>query len=110
MVTRKASKSTATTPAELRDLMWKAADKLRGSMNSSDYMNFVLGLIFLKYLSDSFDERAEAIRAEITEDGFEGEELEEELEAYLSDPDEFYSASVYFVPEKARWGFIAQQA
>lgn len=110
MVTRKASKSTATTPAELRDLMWKAADKLRGSMNSSDYMNFVLGLIFLKYLSDSFDERAEAIRAEIAEDGFEGQELEEELEAYLNDPDEFYSASVYFVPEKARWGFIAQQA
>lgn len=110
MVTRKATKSAATTPAELRDLMWKAADKLRGSMNSSDYMNFVLGLIFLKYLSDSFDERAEAIRAEIAEDGFEGQELEEELEAYLSDPDEFYSASVYFVPEKARWGFIAQQA
>ena len=110
MATRKATKSTATSPAELRELMWKAADKLRGSMNASDYMNFVLGLIFLKYVSDSFDERVEALRAELVADGFEGDALEDELEDCLNDPDEFYSASVYFVPEKARWGFIAQQA
>lgn len=110
MAARKTAKSTATTPAELRELMWKAADKLRGSMNSSDYMNFVLGLIFLKYLSDSFEERAQALETELVEEGYEGDELAEELVEALKDPDEFYRASVYFVPEKARWGFIAEQA
>lgn len=109
MATKKA-KSSASTPEELRDLMWTAADKLRGSMNAADYMNFVLGLIFLKYVSDSFDARAEGIADEIREEGIEGDEFEDELEARLNDPDEFYGESVYFVPEKARWGYIANFA
>ena len=47
MATVKKGKSSASTPEELRDMMWAAADKLRGSMNAADYMNFVLVLKFL---------------------------------------------------------------
>lgn len=104
---QKKAKSSASTPEELREMMWAAADKLRGSMNAADYMNFVLGLIFLKYVSDSFEARAEEIKQKLIDNGFEGEELDDELEEYLNDPDSFYSEGVYFVPEKARWNYIA---
>ena len=45
---------------ELKDTLWKAADKLRGSMDASQYKDVILGLVFLKYVSDAFDERREA--------------------------------------------------
>ena len=51
--------------ADLRDTLWKAADKLRGSMDAAQYKDFVLGLVFLKYMSDAFKERREQIRAEL---------------------------------------------
>ena len=57
------------TLADLRDTLWKAADKLRGSMDAAQYKDFVLGLVFLKYVSDSFEERREQIRAEVLADG-----------------------------------------
>jgi len=50
------------TMAELGDTLWRAADKLRGSMDASQYKDFVLGLVFLRYLSDSFEERRRQIR------------------------------------------------
>ena len=46
-----------TTMKELKDTLWKAADKLRGSMDASQYKDVVLGLVFLKYVSDAFEER-----------------------------------------------------
>lgn len=110
MATVKKGNSSASTPEELRDMMWAAADKLRGSMNAADYMNFVLGLIFLKYVSDSFDACALQIKQELIDEGYEGEELDEELEVSLKDPDSFYGEGVYFVPEKARWGYITNFA
>lgn len=65
------------------------------------------GLIFLKYVSDSFEARAEEIKYELIADGFEGETLDSALETLLDSPTEFYRAGVYFVPEKARWNYIA---
>ena len=44
--------------------MWQAADKLRGHMDAAEYKHVVLGLIFLKYIADAFEERREALRAE----------------------------------------------
>ena len=55
----------ATTSKELKDTLWKAADKLRGSMGAGQYKDVVLGLVFLKYVSDAFEERRDAIRAEL---------------------------------------------
>ncbi len=57
--------SAPSTMKELKDTLWKAADKLRGSMDASQYKDVILGLVFLKYVSDAYEERREAIRAEL---------------------------------------------
>ncbi len=58
-----------STMAELKDILWKSADKLRGSMDAAQYKDFVLGLVFLKYVSDAFAERRAQIRDELIADG-----------------------------------------
>ena len=70
---RRPDPSAPMTMKELKDTLWKAADKLRGSMDASQYKDVVLGLVFLKYVSDAFEERRDAIRAELAgEDGHRG--------------------------------------
>jgi type I restriction enzyme M protein len=78
------------------ETLWKAADKLRGSMDASEYKHVVLGLIFLKYISDKFETRYNELVAE-------GEGFEEELDEYLAQ-------NVFWVPKKARWDFIRDNA
>jgi type I restriction enzyme M protein len=92
--------------ADLRDTLWKAADKLRGSMDAAQYKDFVLGLVFLKYVSDSFEERREQIRSEVLADGV----PESRLDTFLSDQDEYKRAGVFWVPESARWSALSAQA
>ncbi|HJC59653.1 MAG TPA: type I restriction-modification system subunit M, partial [Candidatus Dietzia intestinigallinarum] len=94
----------ASTAKELKDTLWKAADKLRGSMDASQYKDVVLGLVFLKYVSDAFSERRDAIREELSgeDESFIGETLE--------DPDEYHGSGVFWVPSEARWEFIARFA
>ena len=60
---KKTDPTTPSTMKELKDTLWKAADKLRGSLSASQYKDVILGLVFLKYVSDAYDERREAIRA-----------------------------------------------
>ena len=62
---KKQDDALPSTIKELKDTLWKAADKLRGSMDASQYKDVVLGLVFLKYVSDSFDERRAQIAAEL---------------------------------------------
>lgn len=76
--------------------LWDAADVLRGNLDAAEYKNVVLGLIFLKYLSDRFDERYRELVAE----GYGDEE----------DHDCYMEQNVFFVPEEARWANIAQAA
>lgn len=76
--------------------IWDAACVLRGNMDASEYKNVVLGLIFLKYISDRFDEKHKELEAE--GDGFE------------EDIDEYTSEGIFFVPQGARWGDIAEKA
>jgi type I restriction enzyme M protein len=94
------------TMADLRDTLWKAADKLRGSMDASQYKDFVLGLVFLKYVSDSFEERRAQIREEVLADGV----PESRLDSFLGDRDEYKRAGVFWVPEGALWQTLAAQA
>jgi len=94
------------TMADLRDTLWKAADKLRGSMDAAQYKDFVLGLVFLKYVSDAFEERREAIREEILEQGI----SESRLDMFLDDKDEYIGHGVFWVPEEARWSHLAAHA
>jgi len=76
--------------------IWGAANVLRGNMDASEYKQVVLGLIFLKYISDRFEAKYQALRVE----GYGGEE----------DRDEFTAEGIFFVPQEARWGIIAAAA
>lgn len=89
---------------ELQDILWKAADKLRGSMDAAQYKEFVLGLVFLKYVSDAFKERREQIEASL--DGV----PEARRAAFLDDKDEYTSENVFWVPPTARWDYISENA
>jgi type I restriction enzyme M protein len=94
------------TTAELHAILWSAADKLRGSMDAAQYKDFVLGLVFLKYVSDAFTERREAIRAELLADEMPADRVEQ----FLDDKDEYTGEGVFWVPEGARWDALAVQA
>lgn len=76
--------------------LFKAADKLRGNMEPSDYKHVALGLIFLKHISDSF----EAMRAKLMADYPDGAE----------DPDEYAAENVFWVPKDARWSHLQDSA
>jgi type I restriction enzyme M protein len=76
--------------------IFSAADKLRGNIDAAEYKNVVLGLIFLKYISDSFEDRYQ--------------ELVDEGEGFEEDRDEYLAENIFFVPKEARWDFIASKA
>src|SRR5829696_1640412 len=84
--------------------LFEAANKLRGSVESAEYKHLVLGLIFLKYVSDAFERR----RAELDRDTRDPESDvyivdDAEREEILEDRDEYLSANVFWIPETARW-------
>lgn len=78
------------------ETLWKAADKLRSNIDAAEYKHVVLGLIFLKYISDSFEEKRK--------------ELSKNPEADLEDRDEYTAENVFWVPKKARWEYIQSNA
>jgi type I restriction enzyme M protein len=80
---------------ELEKTLWAAADKLRNNMDAAEYKHIVLGLIFLKYISDSFTELYEKL-------------LTDEL-ADPEDKDEYLAENVFFVPPSARWNYLQQE-
>ena len=89
-----AEKNTAGIGFEKQ--IWDAACVLRGNIDASEYKSVVLGLIFLKYISDRFEEKYQELLAE--GDGFE------------EDIDEYTSEGIFFVPANARWSVIASKA
>lgn len=95
-----------STMKELKDTLWKAADKLRGSMDASQYKDVILGLVFLKYVSDAFTERREQLEAELTADGM----TEEQVAQLIDDVDEYIGQGVFWVPANARWEYLTQNA
>lgn len=89
--------------------LWSAADRLRGSVNPSDYMHVVLGLVFLKYVSDAFEERrAELARAfaDPAHEYFLGEDADDLATQELEARDYYTEKNVFWVPALARWGFL----
>src|SRR5699024_1436719 len=90
----------------LEQTLWEAADKLRGNQEPSEYKHVVLGLVFLKYISDRFEERRATLEAELAAEGIKPERLPD----FLEDRDEYTSHSVFWVPELARWGYIQSVA
>ena len=85
-------------PPDYRAELWRMADALRGSMDAAEYKHVVLGLIFLKYISDAFEEAYAQLEKEIV-DGADPE-----------DPDEYRAQSIFWVPPEARWPVLQAQA
>ncbi len=82
----------------LEKQLWKAADKLRKNIDAAEYKHVVLGLIFLKYISDAFEEVYAQLKAEEAEG------------ADPEDKDEYLAGNVFFVPAEARWTHLLAQA
>ncbi|MEQ9379890.1 MAG: class I SAM-dependent DNA methyltransferase [Pirellulales bacterium] len=103
---RKAAKKKATKKTSngatlgFEATLWAAADKLRNNMDAAEYKHVVLGLIFLKYISDAFEEMHAKLEA--GEGEFEGADPE--------DPDEYRASSVFWVPTEARWAALQGKA
>ena len=86
--------------------LWKTADSLRAQMDAAEYKHIVLGLIFLKYISDSFAEQKERIKEMVTDpksDFFISDDLNDINEKDLEDRDYYTQDVVFWIPESARW-------
>lgn len=84
--------------ATMTQTLWSAADKLRGNLDAAEYKHVALGLIFLKYISDRFEERRAKALADPEE-----RDLADESDLYLGD-------NVFWVPEDARWSYLKDNA
>lgn len=96
------AKAKQSTPKEepIEKQLWKSADKLRKNIDAAEYKHVVLGLIFLKYISDAFEElRTKLLKGE---GDFAGADPE--------DRDEYKAENVFFVPEIARWSYLQSKA
>ena len=91
------SKSSNGANLGFEQKLWQAADKLRGHMDAAEYKHVVLGLVFLKYISDAFEEKHSALLKEAGKDAAE-------------DRDEYIAENIFWVPPKARWSFIQGKA
>ncbi|MDE7166225.1 MAG: type I restriction-modification system subunit M [Bacteroidaceae bacterium] len=89
-------KTVNTADIGFEDKIWKAADKMRGNIDASEYKSVVLGLIFLKYISDRFDAKYR--------------QLVDEGEGFEEDKDEYLAENIFYVPTDARWSAIAEKA
>ena len=88
--------SSATTGYESE--LWRMADALRGTMDAAEYKHVVLGLIFLKYISDAFEEAYARLESERSEG------------ADPEDPDEYRAQNIFWVPTEARWSRLQASA
>ena len=97
---------------EMEKELWESAEKLRGPVEPAEYKHVVLGLLFLKYMSDAFEKRRAELE-ELTRDpesSYYCGDDEEERQYILSDGDEYYSENVLYVPEEARWQELQDNA
>jgi len=98
MARSKSQKEIKEEPIEKQ--LWKAADKLRKNIDAAEYKHVVLGLMFLKYISDSFEEMY--VKLQTGEGEYAGADPE--------DKDEYKGENIFFVPQQARWSFLLSSA
>jgi type I restriction enzyme M protein len=105
----RAARKIATKTLEQR--LWDAADALRGNQEPSEYKHVVLGLVFLKYISDRFETRYREIEAALSDPNSDDYiPNEARRQRFLEDRDEYASHNVFWVPAEARWAYIQDRA
>ena len=92
---------------ELEKTLWATADKLRNNMDAAEYKHVVLGLIFLKYISDSFEEAFNYVQ-NVTK-GLVPEKEADDKYLDPEDKDYYLQQNIFYVPPSARWDFIQHQ-
>ena len=95
---RQAATAKSNGPLGFEAKLWAAADALRNNMDAAEYKHVVLGLIFLKYISDAFEAKHAALTAEKAQG------------ADPEDPDEYRAARIFWVPPEARWTYLKSMA
>ncbi|GAB2527501.1 class I SAM-dependent DNA methyltransferase [Simplicispira piscis] len=98
---------------DIKKTLWATADKLRANMDAAEYKHLVLGLIFVKYISDTFAARRAEVAVRLADphdEYYYGEAAPEDLAAELDDRDYYTSGNVFWVPEGARWEQLRAQA
>ncbi|GAC1394892.1 MAG: hypothetical protein NVSMB65_13200 [Chloroflexota bacterium] len=91
--------------------LWAAADKMRGHLDPAEYKHVVLGLIFLKYISDAFEERRATLEAGAADPRSDLYVREPQARyAVLEDRDEYLAENIFWVPEAARWPALQANA
>ena len=98
LMAKKKANNSKEEPIEKQ--LWKAADKLRKNIDAAEYKHIVLGLIFLKYISDAFEELYNKLKK--GEGEYSGADPE--------DKDEYKACNVFFVSEKSRWKYLQSRA
>lgn len=101
-----AKQESNNAPLGFEDALWRSADTLRGQVDAAEYKHVVLGLLFLKYISDSFEARREELKKELEAEGIKGKHLE----CLLENRDEYTAERVFWVPPEARWPNLQNQA
>ncbi|MBU1236518.1 MAG: type I restriction-modification system subunit M [Gammaproteobacteria bacterium] len=101
-----ANNEATNTDLAYADTLWKSADTLRGQVDAAEYKHVVLGLLFLKYISDSFAARRDELKTELEADGITGDQCE----ALLENRDEYTAERVFWVPPESRWANLQNQA
>ena len=98
---------------DIKKTLWATADKLRANMDAAEYKHIVLGLIFVKYISDTFHTRRTELTRKFTDsqdDYYLGDTAPELINAELEDRDYYKEVNVFWVPEAARWESLRAQA
>jgi type I restriction enzyme M protein len=90
--------ANSTAPIGFESDLWRAADALRSNMDAAEYKHVVLGLIFLKYISDAFEEYHARLGSEVAQG------------ADPEDPDEYRAVNIFWVPQEARWSHLLANA
>ncbi|WP_103502916.1 class I SAM-dependent DNA methyltransferase [Streptomyces sp. SM12] len=109
-------KKKQAKPEDMKSILWKSADKLRGSLDAAEYKHFVLGLVFLKYVSDAMEEKREQLEKALrggsllAEMGLEGGASEELIVKTVEDPKQYTGSGIFYVPPTARWGEVLRRA
>ena len=108
----KGNKKKEAPSKDFKAVLWASADKLRAQMDSAEYKHLVLGLIFLKYISDTFVEQQQKVLKIVSDpdsDYYLGDAPDDHQEA-LEDRDYYTQENVFWVPLEARWESLRNQA